>query len=371
MNEAIRLLHSLAQALSTMALYSPGHPAGKRAIDAAWQALAALLEVNAQPSFLFLGGPPVYAGRALHELSDWPWCGRLADLGIQRVDLDRSITPASFEQLLELWQLRLSGGVDPATLETQLPGVTFGPVEVQNLVSEEDVQVVEDAAEDEATVFLDLVEELEALRFVFAEAQQGRVAQAEAEAVARLLLPHVERHTLPQADVSPGAELAAHALNTALLTMSAGLRTGLGPADTHQLGVAALWHDIGVVCLPFDLSMKSLLSAEERVVTERHTVLGATLLLTKGGPGLELAAQVAFEHHLRPDGNGYPARRFAHPPHWASSLVGVAAAYVALRAVRTYRAAWNVDRAVAHLRSSAGSVFDQSAAELIAGLVAR
>lgn len=371
MSEAIRFLHALAHALSTMALYSPGHPAGKRAIDSAWQALGALLESNPHPAFLFLGGPPVYGGRALHELSDWPWCGRFAELAIQRVDFDRTITPAAFDQVLELWQRRLAGGAEPETPETHLQGVTFGPVEVQTLVTEDEVLVGEEPPEHEAIVYVDLVEELDAVRYVFAEAREGRVARMEAESVVRLLLPVVERHTLAQADVGrQGAEPPAHALNTALLAMAAGLRTGLGESDTLQLGVAALWHDVGVARLPFDLATKSSLSVEERVVMERHTVLGATLLLSRGGPGLELAAQVAFEHHLRPDGTGYPARRFAHPPHWASALIGVAASYVAVRADRPYRAAWSPERALAYVQSSAGSVFDQVAAELIAGLVA-
>jgi hypothetical protein len=370
MNDAIRFLHSLAQALSTMALYSPGHPAGKRAVDAAWQALRALLDSNPQPAFLFLGGPPVYAGRAVHELADWPWCARLADVAIQRLDMDPSITPEGVEQLLLLWQQRLSGGTDVSALETRLPGVTFGPVEVQNRVSDDGMVPAEAPVEDDAMVFLDLIEEIEALRFVVSEARAARIARGEVEAVARLLLQHVGPHTLAQAEVEDGAEPAAHALNTALLTMAAGIRAGLDEADVLHLGEAAIWHDIGVARLPFDLARKTSLSVDERLTMERHTTLGASLLLAAGGTGLELAAQVAFEHHLRPDRTGYPSRRFAQAPHWASSLIGVAAAYVALRADRPFRAAWTAEHAVAYLRSSAGTVFDQRAAALVAELVA-
>jgi putative two-component system response regulator len=159
-------------------------------------------------------------------------------------------------------------------------------------------------------------------------------------------------------------------VNTALLVLAAGAKAGLGPDDLHSLAVAALWHDIGVMRLPFDLAGKSSLSEGERTIMEGHTVLGATLLLDHGGRTLRLAASVAFEHHLRPDGTGYPVRRLGQSPHWASSLIGVAAAYLAVRAARPYRAAWTAERALGYLRAGEGTVFEQAAARLIADLVA-
>ena len=66
MSDAIRFLHALAQALSAISLYSPGHPAAAKALEAAWQALQVLLKRDARPTFFFLGGAPVYSGRALH-----------------------------------------------------------------------------------------------------------------------------------------------------------------------------------------------------------------------------------------------------------------------------------------------------------------
>lgn len=369
MSEAIRFLHALAQALATMALYSPGHPAARRGVEAAWQALTALLAREAHPAFLFLGSAPIYAGRALHELADWPWSARLADVAVQRLDFDRSITIEVFEALLDKLQLRLSGGDDVG--EVHLLGVSYGPVVVEEVVddSEPEPSAVADDEETHA-VALDLGDELDAMRFVLAEARSGRVARAEVEAVARLLVPLVAQHAFPQAEAPEQGDPAVQAVNTALLVLAAGAKAGLGPDDLHALAVAALWHDIGVMRLPFDLATKSSLSESERATVEGHTVLGASLLLAHGGRTLRLAASVAFEHHLRPDGSGYPARRFAQHPHWASSLIGVAAAYLAVRAARPYRAAWSPERALGYLRSGEGSVFDPDAARMVADLVA-
>jgi hypothetical protein len=155
MSEAIRFLHALAQALATMALYSPGHPAARRGIETAWQALTALLAREAHPAF------------------DWPWSPRLADVAVQRLDFDRTITAEVFEALLDKLQLRLSGGDDVG--EVHLLGVSYGPVVVEEAF--EDVVPEESAEpEDAATrmVAMDLSDELDAMRYVLAEARKGR-----------------------------------------------------------------------------------------------------------------------------------------------------------------------------------------------------
>lgn len=369
MSEAIRFLHALAQALATMALYSPGHPAARRGIEGAWQALTALLAREPHPAFLFLGSAPIYGGRALHELADWPWSARLADVAVQRLDFDRTITAEVFESLLDKLQLRLGGGGDAG--EVHLLGVSYGPVVVEEAPDEGAAEpVAEPVDEGRRVIAVDLSDELDAMRFVLAEARAGRVARAEVEAVARLLVALLSDHALAHADATDQGDPAVQAVNTALLALAAGMQAGLGADDLHALAVAALWHDIGVMRLPFDLASKSSLSPAERGVMEGHTVLGASLLLAHGGRTLRLAASVAFEHHLRPDGTGYPARRFGQPAHWASSLIGVAAAYLAVRTARPYRAAWTEERALGYLKSGGGTVFEAEAARLVAEVVA-
>ncbi|MES2124691.1 MAG: hypothetical protein V4503_08370, partial [Gemmatimonadota bacterium] len=95
MSEAVRFLHAIAQALSAASLYSPGHPATRRSLDNVYDALKTLLAVDAHPVLLFLGSAPVYAGRALHELSDWPWSRRLSAIGVQRMECDDAVTSES------------------------------------------------------------------------------------------------------------------------------------------------------------------------------------------------------------------------------------------------------------------------------------
>ncbi len=374
MSAAIRFLHAMAQALSAISLYSPGHPAAKRSFEQVWEALRELLTRDARPNFLFLGGAPVYGSRALHELSDWPWAARLKDIGVQRLEFDDGVDEQSLIRFLELVQLRFTSSPVPEPLfpeDTSFGGVRFGPVAVLEAAEEEarEQEIDEDAESRELA--LSLTDELEATAFVLAEARRGVVARSEADAVIRILAAQLDRHDLPQAAATddPAAYPQWHAVNTALLAMAVGTSAGIDHAGRHRLGIAALLHDIGMTQLPAELSDLESLSADERALVESHTARGAKFLIEMGGRSLDLAAAVAFEHHLRPDGNGYPGRRFEMPAHWASRLVGTCAAYVALRAPRPFRPAWAPLRAIAHLEEGAGTVFDTESALALASLL--
>ena len=374
MSDAIRFLHALAQALSAISLYSPGHPAAVKALDSAWQALQSLLANNPRPTFFFLGGAPVFGGRALHELADWPWGGRLKEVGVQRLEFDEGVTMVSLTRFLELMQVRFTAGnnVDPLFPEdAAFTGLRFGPVAVVDALAEVEAEEAPQDDDGSRELALNLTDELEAMAFVLSEARRDVVARAEADAVVRILAAQLDRHELPQA-AAPADHAAYpqfHAVNTALLAMAAGGAAGIDQAGRHRLGMAALLHDIGMARLPLELAVSEALSPADRALMETHTVEGATFLMSKAGRSLDLAVAVAFEHHLRPDGTGYPARRFTPPTHWASRLTGTCAAYVALRAPRPYRPAWAPLRALAYLEEGAGTVFDAESARALATLV--
>jgi HD-GYP domain-containing protein (c-di-GMP phosphodiesterase class II) len=372
MSEAIRFLHALAQAMSTLTLYSPGHPATKRGAETLWESINALLALDERPVFLFLGTSPVYNGRALHELRDWQQSARLADVGVQRMEFDRSLTVDSVHQMLERLLQRLSSGIIPGeSRETPIPGIVFGTVAVQEEEAPETGEPEAAPTVGESEPQLDLTDELEAIRFVRSEARRGVVARAEVEAVARILGNLLDEFRLPQAipTADPEQYHLVHPANTALLAMAAGSASGVDAAGIHRLGVMALLHDIGMARIPAELGNRERLDDAERALVETHTVEGARLLLESGGRGLELAATVCFEHHLRTDGSGYPHRRFRPATHWASRLIGCCGALTALRAARPFRPAWTTDRAVLHLEEGAGTVFDADAARLVAGVV--
>jgi HD-GYP domain-containing protein (c-di-GMP phosphodiesterase class II) len=369
MSEAVRLLHALAHALATLSLYSPGHPATKRAVEQAHQALRALLEVDPRPNFLFLNESAVYAGRALHELSDWPWTRRFSDAAFQRVEFDGRLTLDGMAAFLDRVLVAVASGSAPAADAEPIEGVFHGAVAVlDEELPDDDGAPPEAHVEGSKELRLDLTDEIEAMAYVLAEADRGALARAEAEAIVRILDGLIEAHGLPQAIGSPDAYPATHAVNTALLVMAAATASGMDRPARQRIGLAALLHDIGMALLPADLITRESLTPAERDKVETHTMRGARLLL-EGGPGMALPAAVAYEHHLRPDGSGYPAGRLRMNAHWVSSLVGAASAYVALRSPRPFRPAWVPERALRFLEDGAGTVFEDDAARLLAVLV--
>ena len=75
----------------------------------------------------------------------------------------------------------------------------------------------------------------------------------------------------------------------------------------------------------------------------RHPVDGARLIL-QSEEHLDVAAVVAYEHHIMIDGGGYPRTRFKRDCHPASVLVHVCDVYDALRTNRPYRDAWTQEK---------------------------
>lgn len=373
MSEGIRFLHAMAQALATLGLYAPGHPAVTKALEAAWQALTVLMARGERVTYFFLGGAPVFDGRALHELSDWPWGRRLAVAGVQRLEFEVEVTAESLTRFLEMVQARLGSGAsaEPLPADDAFTGIRFGGVEVIDQFAEADESAEPEPDTESRELALNLTDELEATAFIHAEARAGTVALSEANAVIRILASQLDRHDLPQA--APPRDHAAypqvHAVNTALLVMAVARNAGMEGPERHRVGLAALLHDIGMATLPEEYAHLPAFTEADRRRMEEHPRIGARMLLERGGRGSELAAVVAFEHHLRPDGTGYPVRRFGTPTHWASRITGAAAAYVSLRAPRPFRAAWSPLRALGHLEEGAGTVFDAESARALASVV--
>jgi HD-GYP domain-containing protein (c-di-GMP phosphodiesterase class II) len=101
---------------------------------------------------------------------------------------------------------------------------------------------------------------------------------------------------------------------------------------------------------------------------KRHTIHGAEIL--RRTPDMPtLAPIVAFEHHLRLDGSGYPERVNRPQLNLATMLCGVADVYDAMRSHRTYQQAFPTDRILAVLQRNDGTQFDQHLVRRFAQLV--
>jgi HD-GYP domain-containing protein (c-di-GMP phosphodiesterase class II) len=91
---------------------------------------------------------------------------------------------------------------------------------------------------------------------------------------------------------------------------------------------------------------------------KRHVVDGAEIL--RGTAEIPpLAPVVAFEHHLRIDGTGYPHGVSRPNLNLATMLCGIADVYDAMRSQRKYQQAFPSERILAVLQRNDGKQFDQ------------
>jgi putative nucleotidyltransferase with HDIG domain len=158
--------------------------------------------------------------------------------------------------------------------------------------------------------------------------------------------------------LSHDAYTVTHITNVALLSMALASALGFNAAFVHDSGIAALLHDVGKLKVPPDvLSSPTSLTEAQIVLMKRHPEDGARMLM--GGARLpELAAIVAFEHHLQFDGGGYPAVPAGWKTHIGSEITHIADVYDALRSDRPYRQGLPAGTAAQMMNADAGRVFD-------------
>ena len=288
---------------------------------------------------------------------------RLADVGVQRLQLDRGVSRDELEGFLEEILARLTlSAIDTSEARQLRPSaIRFGRVGIRG---------EEPAAEEEiptATVSFTLREEADTVRFIHDDLHAGRALPLhEADAVVRgltvamhggqqLMLPLVQLRTFDEYTTT-------HSLNVSVLAMGLAEWLELGGGDVRALGMAGLLHDLGKVKIPNDILNKSgLLSPEERAIMNSHPAEGARTIISTE-KHLDLAAVVAYEHHIMLNGGGYPEFRYARDCHYASKLVHVCDVYDALRTRQPYREAWSSERVLGYIGERAGVEFDSTIA---------
>ncbi len=154
-----------------------------------------------------------------------------------------------------------------------------------------------------------------------------------------------------------------HSLRALLLALALGRQIGLPVRDLVTLGVGALLMDIGKQKLPDEILNKpASLTESEYEVAKGHVAWGAQLL--RATPGIpEPVTEMAYYHHERYDGSGYPqGLRHKQIPYLAR-IGGIIDCYDALTSDRPYADAVSAYNALKKLYEMRGRFFDPKLAE--------
>lgn len=360
MSDPVPFLTTFGHALASMGLYGEGHPSRERAARASLEELRDLAAADPDPQFTFLGGDVVYRGRVLTELPRWEWGSRLAATGIERLEFLDSVGPEEYQGFLEEVHRRLQGRGDDPTLARQFApaGVRFGPV----ALSRPELEALGRGGAA-ATIAYSLRDEAEAILWVHETVQNtGRLPLLETDTIVRslALAMHAEsRLILPLLELKEFDEYTTtHASNVSVLSMALAEYVGLGPREVRAIGVAGMLHDLGKVRIPKEILVKpGAFTEQERAIMQRHPADGARIILSLH-KHVDLAAVVAYEHHLWHDGAGYPTLHFPRDPHYVSRLVHLCDVYDALCTRRPYRDALSSEVALHLIEEESGTSFD-------------
>ena len=361
------LLKRFVATLRAAQLYSHDHPIVTRNIEALSAAMQLLLALEPTVVIGVVGDEIVVDDRPLPRAEALSGLvRRLKDIGVERVTIDRGVSAAELAVFIKAVGVleRAAEGESPS-----FPSLTH--IRVGRIVVGERVDA---GAADMASfrrMYGDAVSVAETIWESARTEQQpdATMAQAMIEGLAQAVSQNrtalLALTTLKNYD----NYTFTHMVNVSILTMGQARSLGIDGPLLREIGLAALMHDIGKVKTPLEvLNKPDKLTEREFAIMQRHTVDGAEIL--RGTPDIPtLAPVVAFEHHLRLDGTGYPRAAVRTSLNLGTMLCSIADVYDAMRSQRKYQQAYPTDRILEVLRKNDGQQFDQNLVRRFAQLV--
>jgi len=355
---ADELLRRFAATLRSAQLYSKGHPIIARNLESLATALQLLHSL--QPSVVVgLVADEVIVDDMPMAKADTmgPLVRRLQTAGVERITIDRGVTMDELVLFVEAFtSVEQDHAIDRPSAFPPMAHVRVGRVTIG--------QRVEGSATDMATIKRLYNDAVSAANSVYDSAQtEGKpdmsiargMIDGLAQAVAHNRTALLALTTLKNYD----NYTFTHMVNVSVLTMGQARGLGIDGPLLREFGLAALMHDIGKVRTPIEILNKpDRLDDAEFAIMKRHVLDGAEIL--RQTPDVPtLAPVVAFEHHLRIDGSGYPAGVTRASLNVGTMLCSIADVYDAMRSQRNYQQAFPTDRILEVLKRNDGKHFDQ------------
>jgi putative nucleotidyltransferase with HDIG domain len=353
------LLRRFAASVRAIQLYKSDHPLLTKNVDGLLAALKPLLAQ--QPSvtvgvveqeFVVSDTPMPRASGAMKELID-----RLRANQVERISFERGVSPEDVIQLITGVAALSAKAAADSNRSWNIPHIKVGRI------------TADDQKRD------GIVSDIAAIRRLYSGAVgAAEVAWQSAAADGKPDLPSALQTVDGLADAvtqNRNALVAltamrnydnytfTHMVNVCILTMGQAQALGIEGRLLREFGLSALMHDIGKVRTPQEILNKpDRLTDEEFVIMRRHPLEGAEIL--RRTPEMPiLAPVVAFEHHLRLDGSGYPFGAKRGTLNLATMLCTIADVYDAMRSQRAYQQASPSERVLAVLRQGDGTHFEK------------
>ena len=175
--------------------------------------------------------------------------------------------------------------------------------------------------------------------------------------------------TLGEVLESRSKETGNHVRRVASISYLLAKAVGLSETEAQLLRLASPMHDVGKIGISDKILNKpGQLTGDELTEIRKHTVIGYEILRYGGSGILKNAAMIAWTHHERWDGLGYPAGLKGEEIPLSGRITAVADVLDALTHQRVYKQAWTADEAFQYIFENAGTLFDPQLVGLLVEL---
>lgn len=152
---------------------------------------------------------------------------------------------------------------------------------------------------------------------------------------------------------------AIHSLNVCIFALTFGRFLGFNDEELNEIGIGALMHDIGKMRVPLEILNKDgKLTPEELEIIQQHATFGYEILLENARQLPDSALEVAYSHHERKNGGGYPRKLSGEFIHLFARIVAIVDVYDAITSDRIYHHGMNTLDALKHMFESRLDQFD-------------
>jgi PAS domain S-box-containing protein len=154
-------------------------------------------------------------------------------------------------------------------------------------------------------------------------------------------------------------ETGNHVKRVAEYSKLLALYSGVSKKEAEMLRQASPMHDIGKVGIADSILNKpGKLDDHEYKTMQEHSELGYNMLKSSTRPLLKIAASVAYEHHEKWDGTGYPRGLKGEEIHLYGRITAIADVFDALGSDRVYKKAWSDEKIFTLFKTQRGKHFD-------------
>jgi HD-GYP domain-containing protein (c-di-GMP phosphodiesterase class II) len=278
---------------------------------------------------------------------------RFKKKGVSRIDFVKGITAAEIKQFI----------TDLSTTDEAIqtyPHIKTGAVDVNTGSGTADSDI--DYALDSLSSFPE--EQVEKLKEIYHTVSPFKKLKiTDLEAIVARFVATISREVSILKLLSPVKSYSnytyVHSINVAVLSIFQAESLGLRGKLLHDIGLSAVLHDVGKLFISKEiLEKKGKLDEKEFTEITHHPSYGAAYLANIDGI-IKMAPIVAFEHHRRYDGTGYPALTMkGKKQHIASQIVAISDFYDALRSWRPYRKSLDTKEVLVLMKKNAGTDFN-------------